>query len=285
MTYRIIHKAIVFSSLASLIITTPCFCRESRAVWFNPYDMPEHCSAKLLSKDYALNAIFTRYYQNLEIPTSESQNGSVAFKVDPQSGKLFPWYYDGDEFPTQTLCTIFDAAALSGPLKIPQNEREWFNKNGLIANFHFDTVPRLEGGADGYRAIESARWFLPKERQNDAVIRAIPKQILEYYPGLFTIDELNSPTNFRIIDKKWVKLHTITSLREEWIDHFADPSFKPTKQDLIYIRDQLDKRCRKAIAPLPSEIPLEGRTEGPRNLEMFKLTPTVLPCINQTRRY
>ncbi|MFA7341040.1 MAG: hypothetical protein WC028_29925 [Candidatus Obscuribacterales bacterium] len=285
MTYRIILKAFVSGSIASLLISTPCFCRDSRAVWFNQYDMPEHCSAKLLSKDYALNAVFTRYYENLEIPTNKSQNGSVAFKVDPHSGKLFPWYYDGDESPTQTLCTIFDAAALSGPVKIPQNERLWFVKHGLNANFHFDTVPRLRSGVDSYRAIESARWFLPIERQGDAVIRAIPKQILEYYPDLFTIDELNSPTNFRIIDKKWVKLHSITSLREEWINHFADSTFKPTKQDLIYIRDQVDRKCRKAITPLPTQIPLEGRTEGPRNLEIFKLAPTVLPCINQSRRY
>lgn len=284
MTYRIILRAFVLSSLLSLLITTPSHCTETGAVWFNQYDMPEHCTSKLLSKDYSLNAIFTRYYQNLEIPISESQKGSVAFKVDPHSGKLFPWYYDGDEFPTQTLCTIFDAATLSGPVKIPPNERLWFINNGLNANFHFDTIPRLKGGIDSYRAIESARWFLPIERRGDAVIRAIPKQVLEYYPDLFTVDELNSPTNFRIIEKKWVKLHTITSLREEWIKHFADQSFQPTKQDLIYIRDQLDKTCQKAIAPLPTQIPLEGRTEGPRNLEIFKLAPTVLPCINQSRR-
>ena len=270
-----LKKALLLNSAAWLCFAVPVLARESRPFWFNPYDLPDHSDSKLVSKDYSLYPVFTRYYENLEIPADTPRSGAIAWKVDASSGRLLPWHYVGDPVSNQTLCTAFDATCLAGPVKINSAEEEWYRKNSLTANFHFDLVPRLEKSSSGYSAVQSARYYLPKEQQDAAVLRAIPKQILDYYPALFTAEELDSPTNFRVLDKNWINLHTIASLREDWITHFADSTFKPTKQDIFYIRDQQDSRCQKAIKPLSITTSMEGRIEGPRDPSIFKLIPTV----------
>jgi hypothetical protein len=242
-----------------LVVASPLLAASEtngpRPMWFNPYELPSHSStSKALTQDEPLNAVFTRFYTNLEVPESyiPATSTTVDFGVDP-TGKIFLSRPRGDDSDKQTWCTFLDASIMTAaiPVKITPKHQAWFDENGMKANMYFELQPKLKQGSKGVNRINQIRSLLPDDKKSFVVIRAIPKQILESNPGLISEEELNASTNFRLIDPSNINLETLQSLRKPWAELYS--SSKPyTKIEVQAVRDKVDRDFGSIIAPIPS---------------------------------
>lgn len=259
---RAVFQAICLSLFSMNIVGVPSFAVEKdgpRPIWFNQYDLPESAGpgTVTIDKDAPLNAVFTRFYKSLEISQeqgSQTIGTTIDFKVAPD-GKISISRPRGNDTDKQVWCTFLDAAimASSVPAKISPKYKAWFDENGTSANLFFELQPKLKEAAKGAERIEQIHSQLPDNKKELVVIRAIPKQVLDSYPNLFTSTELNDISNFRVLEPSLVTLEKIESLRKPWCELLSTKS-NANKEDIIKLRDEVDRKNTSMISPISLSI-------------------------------
>jgi hypothetical protein len=254
----VVFKALCLSLLATNIVGGPCIAVENdgpRPLWFNQYDLPESAGPGqvTIDQDYPLNAVFTRFYKNLEISKEQGLQTigtTINFQVAPD-GKISISQPRGNDTDKQVWCTFLDAAVMASsvPAKIPPKYKVWFDENGTSANLFFELQPKLKEAAKGAERIEQIHSQLPENKKNLVVIRAIPKQILESYPGLFTAEEFDETSNFRTLDPSKASLQIIESLRKPWCEILSTTT-EVSKQDIQKLREKIDKEFSSVISSI-----------------------------------
>ena len=252
----VVSQGLCLSLFISCVVISPSIAVENdgpRPIWFNRYDLPEHAVPATIAQDYPLNAVFTRFYKNLEITQEQGLQTigtTIDFTVAPD-GKIAISRPRGNDKDKQIWCTFLDAATMAAsiPAKITPKYKTWFDENGTRANLFFELQPKLKEAAAGAERIREIQSQLPENKKTLVVIRAIPKQILESYPGLFTLDELNEISNFRTIDPSKVSLQTIESLRKPWSELLSTTA-NASKNDIQNLRDKIDSEFSSAISSI-----------------------------------
>jgi hypothetical protein len=255
-------KALFLSLLATSTIISPCIAVEKdgpRPMWFNMYELPENAGLKSVTfdPDDPLNAVFTRFYKSLEISQEQGLQTigtTIDFKVAPD-GKISISRPRGNDTNKQVWCSFLDAAVMASsvPAKITPKYKTWFDENGTNANLYFELQPKLKEATKGAEIIEQVHSQLLENQKRLIVIRAIPKQILDSYPNLFTATELNALSNYRVLEPSSVTLETIELLRKPWRELLSTNN-SPNKKDLINLRDEVDSKNASLIAPINTSI-------------------------------
>lgn len=112
---------------------------------------------------------------------------------------------------------------------------------GELFPYGLSTAPDLPNGLK-YRTDASLKAVRQKLKFSDRELlltRAIPLRILTVYPGLFSEEELDSPSNFRFVNRNKVTVSGVEDLRAPWIDLFLSKQ-KITREQIEAIRDRVD---------------------------------------------
>lgn len=252
----VVSQALYLSLFAITVVVNPCIAVENpgpRPIWFNRYDLPEHAVQETINQDYPLDAVFTRFYKNLEISQEQGLQTigtTIDFKVTPD-GKITISRPRGNDTDKQVWFTFLDAATMASsiPVKITPKFKTWFDENGTRANLFFELQPKLKEATIGAKKIEQIHLLLPENKKDLVIIRAIPKQILESYPGLFTAEELDEISNFRTLDPAKASLQTIESLRKPWCEILSTTT-EVSKKDIQKLREKIDSEFSSVISSI-----------------------------------
>lgn len=100
-----------------------------------------------------------------------------------------------------------------------------------------------------YRSSEATE--LVRKAQKDQkllLIRAIPSRVLDLYPGLYSKEEIDAPSNFRVYKGSVVNVKALSDLRRSWINLFLS-SDKPDRKQIEELKIQVD-RSSQLLQPL-----------------------------------
>ncbi len=97
---------------------------------------------------------------------------------------------------------------------------------------------------------ESVRNSLPESGQT-LIIRAIPRRVLSVFPTLYTDQELDARSNFRLYKSGDLSVKALQELRKPWINLLISGR-KTTREEIEKIKEQIDQNS-KLITSLPTK--------------------------------
>ncbi len=246
-------KTLIILCLATFL-TPAIAAEESRpdALWFNQYAMPDHCDEKLLDQDYPLRKVFTRFYSYLSVAPEQAipyTQVCLNWEVNPKTGSLIYKSLANDIPDKQVLASFLDASLLAGPVKIGQKYQKWFDDTAGKAGFYFELQPKLKSSLKGAQLIKDIKTKLDSNQQEKILLPAIPRQLQDLFPNLFSENELDSSFNYRAIDSASVDLKTFEQMREPWQQLFCSGR-TPSRDEVLSLRDRVDTKYAAIIQPL-----------------------------------